>query len=210
MKSDRIQTPAINLHDYSRRLTGIVRKEESCSVDQRDVLFFEQELEKSFSDKSNDSDSSPDDDPDPASKLKPFELIPSLSFLPTTPVSAVSFETLGHLFHACIQELYVSDEYASKRQVSMSFADNVLSGVTLSVYEEEGRIVGDFMCVEDTSWRRLCEASTSMVSELANTLVRDARLYVRHDSQEELVPLKVDAEVITDVSAPDLTRSSHD
>lgn len=188
MKSDR--PPGMGVMPLAQRcrLSELDRRDRSSSQIQTDGFDFDQEFSRASAD---DEESSSEKDDSPQSK--PFDLIPTIPFVSSPVISGAPYEVLAQVFHETVQDFYVSKDDSSKRQVSMTLADDVLPGVTLSVYENEGRIVGDFICVEERSWSRLCQIAERMVSELANQLSRDARIYVRTDDADDVYPFQVNA-----------------
>lgn len=185
MKVDRF--PGIGVVTLDpRRLTEAEEPERLSWQRQNDALDLEQ-FAKSFEDEEDaceDQDSSP--------TPKPFELIPSISPASDPAKDVNVYPSVAQILNETAHALYVSDGYASGRQVSVTLAPSVLPGVTLSVYEHEGRIVGDFTCAEDASRSRLCRFAERLAREMANKLSRPSRVYVRADEVDDIAPFQVD------------------
>jgi hypothetical protein len=190
MKFERPVFPNAVLLDTVHRTREHSRREQDASSIQRNVIEFEQALSHSSTeDKDSESEKKHDDESSP----KPFDLFISTSVVTSTNAVAFPYEVINLLFQTCVQQAYISEELSSNRQVTVCFDEGVLPGVTLSVYETEGRVVGDFSCADSLIWSRLCEASGSMASELADKLSKDTRIYVRISTSDDVYPFQVEA-----------------
>lgn len=98
------------------------------------------------------------------------------------PIRTPQLSRLRHL----LASLFVGDGVSGPREVRMKLCDDVLPGVTLSIFEEGGAWVADFVCCNDSSRRLLCEEGALMVQEMADILGRQARWRVMTDDGEDL------------------------
>lgn len=154
-----------------------------------DAETFEQE----FSRMPVDDDESPNDDSeDDKSRATPFELLHT-PLHPSVQVTEVPvYQGIPQLVVETLQQLYVSDGKSSRRQVSMTLAEDVLPGVRVSVFEDGGRVVAEFACAVEQSRECLCQCAGPLASGLADRLNRETRICVRADDPED--PCAVEAE----------------
>src|SRR5690606_32769096 len=152
MKIERPQGPNLGLTlallDRVRRPADTEGKRFAPAELLADAEAFEQE----FSRVSADDDESPnEDDEDDKPRATPFELLrtPPLPFAPAA--DGAVHQGLPQILLETLQQLYVSDEKSPKRQVSVTLAEDVLPGVTLSVFEDGGRVVAEFTCAVEQS-----------------------------------------------------------
>lgn len=121
------------------------------------------------------------------------------SLLGDTPVrETLSGETaageISLLLSETAQRLFVGNGNTSSRQVRVELGDDVLPGVSVAVYEEEGRVVAHFICTVERSRERLEASALSMAGELAERLNRAVRVCVSADDVEDPCTRQVDAE----------------
>lgn len=154
-----------------------------------DAETFEQE----FSRVSADDDESSNDDEDEKPRATPFELLrtPPLPFAPAA--QAAVHQGIPQILLETVQQLYVEDGKSSNRQVSVTLAEDVLPGVTLSVFEDGGRVVAEFTCAVEQSRECLCQCAERLASDLANRLQRETRICVRADDPEDPCAAQVEA-----------------
>jgi len=69
--------------------------------------------------------------------------------------------------------------------VRLDLKAEVLPGVTLSVYEEEGRLVAAFTCASEASRETLNRCAQSLADELAQSLARAVLVRVSTDDPED-------------------------
>ena len=67
----------------------------------------------------------------------------------------------------------------------MELKDDVLPGVSVSVYEDEGRVVADFVCANERSRERACAMAPELAAQLAQRLDRPTRVRVSTDDPED-------------------------
>jgi hypothetical protein len=80
-----------------------------------------------------------------------------------------------------------------RRQVRVDLKDDVLPGVSVSVYDEEGRCVAEFVCANARSRERLCAMAPELAAQLADSLGRPARVRVSADDPEDPCLAETDA-----------------
>lgn len=191
-----------------RRLTSSELKGPGSSTLQTDMQSFEQELER---ERADDDRSSGDDDPTP---FTPFDLLKSLSQSHEPTQEASGYMAVSQAVFDVVQELYACDGRTSRRQVSVVLTEDTLSGVRLSVYEAEDRMVADFMCSVESSRECLCQIAYRLAAELADRLKRDTRVSVRADDPEDPRTLQVDGvpldDAVMEEAAPMGSRSDSD
>lgn len=147
-----------------------------------DAETFEQEFSRACAD---DADSSNEDSEQEQSRATPFELMPA-PMLPSAPVAGASVHPgVPQILVETLQQLYVTDGKSSRRQVSVTLAEDVLPGVTLSVFEDGGRVVADFTCAVERSRECLCQCAGRLAADMANRLNRETRICVRADDPED-------------------------
>lgn len=190
MKPDRVPGMGVLPSDQRRRLTESDRRDASSLQIQEDALAFNEQLSRPPA-QDDDEDASPESHA--SSQQTPFDLISTLSSVSEAGQAVVPDDPLTQIVLETVQALYVSDDHACNRQVSMVLGDSVLPGVTLSVYEDEGRIVSDFTCVSERSREWLYQFAERLVTELVRQLSRDARIYVRTGDADDLYPFQMDA-----------------
>lgn len=154
--------------------------------------------ERAFSEALAPEDASDQDEAVPMPT--PFDL-----FGESKPVSGSTAEvatpqslSLIELIVDTVQRLYVSRDGTDKRRISMDLADDVLPDVTLSVYEEDGRVVVDFECADERSHQALCDIFENLASEFANQIGRASRVYVRTDDSSAAHIRQADGDPILD------------
>ena len=102
-------------------------------------------------------------------------------------------DQLTDLLVALVKQLYVSrDKYAPS--VKMELSGDVLPGVTLTVFEDSGRMIAAFVCALEPSRERLCAMAARLVQELAERLSVAAGVRVSTDDPADPCPLEMNAE----------------
>ncbi|NMK50030.1 flagellar hook-length control protein FliK [Achromobacter sp. Bel] len=89
--------------------------------------------------------------------------------------------------------LMVADGSQGRRQVRVELKDDVLPGVGVSVYEEGGRVVADFVCANERSRERLCAMAPDLATQLAGSLGQPTRVRVSTDDPEDPCLAETDA-----------------
>jgi len=139
-----------------------------------------------------DADGKPPAAPAAATPFSLFGAGASAASVPAeAPASALADALLGSA-----EQLLVADGSQGRRQVRVELKDDVLPGVSVSVYEEEGRVVADFVCANEASRERLNAMARPLAEQLADSLARPARVRVSADDPE--YPCLAE----TDASAP--------
>jgi len=179
MRVERFAGMNIAFLERMHRLTAVDKGNPSSAQLEAEVSSFEQELARA----PKDNDEEPSDDR--SSQSTPFELLTALQS-PTEPgVTTPSYPAVVEIVFEIVQQLYVSDENSSKRQVSLVLTECTLPGVTLSVFEDEGRIVADFLCSVESSRECLCQGAENLAGELADRLHRATRICVSTDDPDD-------------------------
>ena len=90
--------------------------------------------------------------------------------------------------------LMVGDGSSGRREVRIDLKDEILPGVTVSVYEDQGRLVADFVCASEPSREKLCACAPALAGELAGSLNRAVLVRVCTDDPEDPCPLEAAAD----------------
>lgn len=93
--------------------------------------------------------------------------------------------TLGRDLVEAADRLLVGDGSSGRREVRVELKDDVLPGVTVSVYHEAGRVVAAFACASEASREKLCAAAPALAAELAQSLDRACLVRVTTDDPED-------------------------
>ena len=157
--------------DLGQTHTGSPRREASDS----DRQAFEQALAQEGAEPPVDDSSS--DIP------RPFALFPGAA--PATEPSADAPPGLAQALSHAADRMLVGDGNSSRREVRLELKDEVLPGVTLSIYEEEGRLVAAFVCASETSRETLNRCAQTLADELAQSLARAVLVQVSTDDPED-------------------------
>ncbi|SAI25414.1 Uncharacterised protein [Bordetella ansorpii] len=92
---------------------------------------------------------------------------------------------LGRDLAEAADRLLVGDGSSGRREVRVELKDDVLPGVTVSVYQEAGRVVAAFACASEASREKLCAAAPGLAAELARSLGRACLVRVTTDDPED-------------------------
>jgi hypothetical protein len=133
----------------------------------------------------------PDAAPAPAAAPSPFSLFGAAVAAPPAGGEA---QALARALGDSAEQLLVADGSNGRRQVRVELKDDVLPGVSVSVYEEEGRCVADFICANERSRERLCAMAPELAAELADSLGRPTRVRVGTDDPEDPCLSETDAD----------------
>lgn len=131
----------------------------------------------------------------PADVPRPFALFGAFSS-PAPALAAGAAPVPGDLSRDLQQaagRLLVGDGSSGRREVRIDLKDEVLPGVTVSVYEDQGRLVADFVCASEPSREKLCACAPTLASELAGSLNRAVLVRVCTDDPEDPCPLEASA-----------------
>jgi len=93
-----------------------------------------------------------------------------------------------------VERLLVGDGSSGRREARLDLADELLPGVSVSVFEDEGRVVAAFVCANETSRERLTAGAATLASELAQVLSRSTLVRVTTDDPDDPCPLEATAE----------------
>ncbi len=88
----------------------------------------------------------------------------------------------------------MADGSQGRRQVRVELKDDVLPGVSVSVYEDGGRVIADFVCANETSRERLAAMARPLAEQLADSLARPTRVRVGTDDPEDPCLAETDAD----------------
>jgi hypothetical protein len=138
-------------------------------------------------------------DPDPKSEApgtpSPFSLFgPARSAAPGPQrEGAWNAGELAVALSESAGQLMVTDGSQGRRQVRVELKDDVLPGVAVSVYEDGGRIVADFVCANERSRELLCGMAPELAAQLAASLGQPTRVRVSTDDPEDPCLVETDA-----------------
>lgn len=121
--------------------------------------------------------------PPPDGAPRPFALFPGA--VPPAPAPAEAPQGLAQLLAGAADRMLVGDGGSGRREVRLDLKAEVLPGVALSVYEDEGRLVAAFACASETSRETLCRCAQSLADELARSLSRPVLVRVSTDDPED-------------------------
>ena len=92
------------------------------------------------------------------------------------------------------ERLLVGDGSSGRREVRIELKDEVLPGVTVCVYEEQGLLVAAFVCASEPSREKLCACARALAGELASSLSRAVLVSVSTDDPEDPCPFEAAAD----------------
>jgi hypothetical protein len=78
--------------------------------------------------------------------------------------------------------------------VRVELKDEVLPGVTVCVYEDQGLLVAAFVCASEPSREKLCACAAALAGELASSLNRAVLVRVGTDDPEDPCPFEAAAD----------------
>lgn len=130
--------------------------------------------------------------PAPPAASSPFALFGS-GARATAPGGDCQSEALAQALSETAEQLLVADGSQGRRQVRVELKDDVLPGVSVSVYEDEGRMVADFICANESSRERLCAMAPELAAQLAESLDKPTRVRVGTDDPEDPCLAETDA-----------------
>jgi len=164
-----------------------VRREAS----QGDRQAFEQALAREGGDDASTQQSAAQGTP------QPFALF-GAAVPPGSPIAADTPAHLSRDLCQAAERLLVGDGSSGRREVRIELKDEVLPGVTVSVYEDMGRLVAAFVCASEPSRERLCACAQALADELSASLRRPVLVRVTTDDPEDLCLF----EAAADAAAP--------
>ncbi len=129
--------------------------------------------------------------PAPPAAATPFSLFGAAAA--AAPPADPPSQALAEALLGSAEQLLVADGSQGRRQVRVELKDDVLPGVSVSVYEEESRVVADFLCANEASRERLMAMARPLAEQLADSLGRDARVRVSADDPEDPCLAETDA-----------------
>ena len=92
------------------------------------------------------------------------------------------------------ERLLVGDGSSGHREVRIELKDEVLPGVTVCVYEDQGLLVAAFICASEPSREKLCACASALAGELAASLNRAVLVRVSTDDPEDPCPFEAAAD----------------
>ena len=110
-----------------------------------------------------------------------------------TRASALASALCEHL-SAAARQLLVDDGAQGRREVRVTLDDDRLPGLTVSVFEEAGRVVAAFVCAVESTRERMNESAAALAAELAASLSRPTLVRVSTDDPEDLCLTETRAE----------------
>jgi hypothetical protein len=90
---------------------------------------------------------------------------------------------LANVLAQSAEQLLVNDD--GRREVRVELKDDVFPGVSVAVFEDEGRLVAAFTCSVEASRERLAASAPTLAGDLANSLSRPTRVQVQTDDPED-------------------------
>lgn len=123
----------------------------------------------------------------------PFSLFGAVRAGAPAPAEAPS-PALARALLGSAEQLLVADGSQGRRQVRVELKSDVLPGVSVSVYEDGGRVIADFVCANETSRERLAAMARPLAEQLADSLARPTRVRVGTDDPEDPCLAETDAD----------------
>lgn len=170
---------AREMPNFPRPASVPVPREDAAEADHH---AFKRAMEKP---ESHDEQAQSDDEqaqPD-QSLPKPFALLGKVE--PPEAAAQPAVDAVGDLAGGLAEaaaRLAVADGSAGRREVRIELKPELLPGVTVSVYEDSGRMTAAFVCADETSRERLCAMASELAQELAQSLARAALVRVSADN----------------------------
>lgn len=122
----------------------------------------------------------------PAPPAGAFGLFAGAAARVETSADAALRAALREHLLAAASQLRVGEGGSGRREVSVTLDEAVLPGVTVSVHEDEGRVVAAFVCRVESSRERLNLAAPGLAADLAAALARPTLVQVSTDDPEDL------------------------
>ncbi|WP_144630589.1 hypothetical protein [Bordetella genomosp. 13] len=186
---------AQDLGDLAQPDSGLRR--EASDADRR---AFERALAQPDDEGADDAGPSAQRQADDAA-ARPFGLFGAAPVMAASPASSsVALAGLARDLACAADRLLVGDGSGGRREVRIALADDVLPGVTVSVFEDAGRVVAAFACASEASREKLCVNAAALAAELAASLRRPCLVRVTTDDLED--PCLFEAEAGDPYAAP--------
>ena len=138
----------------------------------------------------------PAEAPPPIDVPRPFALFGAFAS-PASAPAAGGTPAPGELtqgLRQAAERLLVGDGSSGRREVRIELKDEVLPGVTVCVYEDQGLLVAAFVCASEPSREKLCVCARALAGELASSLNRAVRVCVSTDDPEDPCPFEAAAD----------------
>ncbi len=128
------------------------------------------------------SGDSPDGELKAPPALQPFGLYGAPAAPSASPPSGLA-DSLGE----AVDRLLVDDGASGGRpEVRITLRDDVMPGVTVSVFQDEGRMVASFSCANETSREKLIRCAQTLADDMSRSLGQAALVQVSTDDPEDL------------------------
>jgi len=126
---------------------------------------------------------------------RPFDLFggPATAAPPAPALSAASapgVASAAQALSSLASRLLVAGGSQGRRAVQIRLSDEGLAGVTLDVFEDEGRVVAQFTCALEPARERLAAAAGWLATSLAGRIGRDVLVRVLADDPEDPCPVE--------------------
>jgi len=129
----------------------------------------------------------PAESPEPSADTpKPFVLLSGALAPAETQAPVAAPDGLAQALSEAADRMLVGDGSSGRREVRLDLKAEVLPGVTVSVYEEDGRLVAAFACASEASRETLNRCAPVLAQELAQSLARAVLVRVSTDDPEDL------------------------
>ncbi len=123
-----------------------------------------------------------DSEVDASAVVRPFDLyVPVLAPAETVPPAGLA----DNLEQAADRLLVDDGNGGGRREVRITLKDDVLPGVTVAVYQEEGRMVAAFTCANETSREKLNRCAHALAEDMSRSLGQAALVRVSTDDPED-------------------------
>jgi len=145
---------------------------------------------------SSEREQAPAETPPPADVPRPFALFGAFAAPASAPAAggASAPGELSQGLRQAAERLLVGDGSSGRREVRIELKDEVLPGVTVCVYEDQGLLVAAFVCASEPSREKLCACAAALAGELAGSLNRAVLVRVSTDDPEDPCPFEAAAD----------------
>jgi hypothetical protein len=123
-----------------------------------------------------------DNNADASTVPRPLDLYATVAAgVPATPPPG-----LARSLEQAVDRLLVDDgNSGGRREVRITLKEDVLTGVSVAVYQDEGRMVAAFTCSNETSREKLNRCARALAEEMSRSLHQDALVRVSTDDPED-------------------------
>ncbi len=166
------------------------RQQTRQNASDADRRAFEQALVQGGADKRSDTGTTP---PNPFSLLGAMAPVTLPGSTPPTN-NVPGAAPLANAIAEAATRLLVGDGSSGRREVRIELKDDVLPGVTVSVHEDEGRLVAAFICANEASRERLCGCAQELADALAQSLARATLIRITTDDPDDLCPFEASSD----------------